>query len=716
MHHPALALSASVALLLSLCVTPARASDMELAAFDYTTTTAAQASWVRGYASLPVELGSGGAGEGALRFPAPMDTLTQWRIYWDHTQDLNLTSYDRVEITIRATHPEAISSIGLQLESGAGWYSLGAFTPSASWTTISVPLVSTWTEGTPAGWNVIRRIRMSAQPGVKVAGDFTISHMRFRGGFGVTDIGVVGAFGSTAEAIDSLEARAARLSRPDAEARLDSLKSLIARLEGKSDLSAYADQADILWGQRLVGESWALLQETQPTELRGLWCHYGNGISMGNRTAGWNELMPKLDSVGFNAFFPNMLWSGVAFYPSTIVPQHSSVVAGTDHMADLVRLGDSLGIGIHVWKVMFQFAEGWLAPAGTSALWRAAGKMQINSAGDTTAWLSPCDSSVVEYEITPLEEVARNYPNIKGVHLDYIRFDGTNVDYSPLCKEKFERRAGVTLASWPADVISGAYRTQYAEFRRHLIDTLVQQVHTRIQAIDPNLQVSAAVFSDPASANASVMQNWPLWIQNGWVDFVAPMNYTSSMSLFESRLDLELAAAQGTSVKVYPGIGAFDKMQLGTLVDQIRLTREKNTGGYVIFDLNADLLKYNFPYIGAGLNGQPAQTYTNAENWYSNQFPVVVGIDPRGALDPRASLLSQGLSWKREGDALRLLNLPELGTQGVVKLVDLQGRELSRYEWSGASTQGLLTAPAARGPVLLHWSSGARQGSEAISR
>jgi hypothetical protein len=95
---------------------------------------------------------------------------------------------------------------------------------------------------------------------------------------------------------------------------------------------------------------------------------------------------------------------------------------------------------------------------------------------------------------------------------------------------------------------------------------------------------------------------------------------------------------------------------------------------------------------------------------------VVVGIAPRDALDPRGTQLARTLRWQQEGGALRLLNLPELGSHGVARLLDVQGRELSRCEWSGASTQGLLTMPAAQGPLVLHWSSGARQGSEALAR
>ena len=74
-----------------------------------------------------------------------------------------------------------------------------------------------------------------------------------------------------------------------------------------------------------------------------------------------------------------------------------------------MREGKKNGIEIHAWKVMFQFAEGWLAPQGVGNAFRDSGRTQIDAAGNVTDWLSPCDPANIEYEISAMEELASNY-------------------------------------------------------------------------------------------------------------------------------------------------------------------------------------------------------------------------------------------------------------------------------------------------------------------
>jgi uncharacterized lipoprotein YddW (UPF0748 family) len=60
------------------------------------------------------------------------------------------------------------------------------------------------------------------------------------------------------------------------------------------------------------------------------------------------------------------------------------------------------------------------------------------------------------------------------------------------------------------------------------ISAVVSGVAGRVRTLNPTMQISAAVFSDPAKSPDMVAQDWLEWCRNGYLDIVCPMNYLDS--------------------------------------------------------------------------------------------------------------------------------------------------------------------------------------------
>lgn len=689
------------------------AVEIPLEIFGYSDLSQARARWRPASNSPAVDLARGPDQTAAVEVPVAMDTLTTWRFFWDHSLSTGFDGCDRLEITARSDDPRAFAAVIPHFESRRGWYTLEGFVPSTEWATYTVPLKETWVDGTPAGWDVITAIRLSALPGEKIPSSLQVASIVARGGYKASDIGAVGAFSSLDQALDSVRHRQDALRSPEIAARLDSIQAIVDTLANNPGLANWQTETLVFRGQQLLGEAWALAQDDPGAdELRGIWCHMGNGYYWPRGIAGWDTLMPVIDALGINALFVNMLWSGVAYYPSDVVPRHYTVRQGADHLADLLRWRDSTGIQIHVWKVMFQFSEGWLASAledGSlpSDRWRREGRLQITRTGDTTAWLSPCDSVAMEYEIDAMKELATRYP-VDGLHLDYIRFSGTDVDYNPTCRARFERWSGISVdsATWPAEVLSGENADLYARFRMHLIDTIVQRVHDEVLPLRPGMKLSAAVFAALATAKEQVMQNWPLWAQRGWVDFLAPMAYTNSFSRFAGQISADKAALEGTGVEIYPGIGAFDNMPLATLVDEIREVRRQGFNGFVIFDLDSNVVTYQLPYVASGLFGVEGLQLPDTRRWFAEKWHPV-SLSP-GSANPTTA---PRLLWRRDGESL-VVQAPSPGN-GRVRLLRPDGRLLAEGNWR-EGREARLRVGGLRGQFVLEWSGARSRGAEPV--
>jgi hypothetical protein len=67
------------------------------------------------------------------------------------------------------------------------------------------------------------------------------------------------------------------------------------------------------------------------------------------------------------------------------------------------------------------------------------------------------------------------------------------------------------------------------------------------------VQVSAAVFRNWPMDRDSIGQDWGMWCEQGWLDFVCPMDYVDSNASFRNIVSLQKAFA--AKVPLYPGIG-----------------------------------------------------------------------------------------------------------------------------------------------------------------
>ncbi len=386
-------------------------------------------------------------------------------------------------------------------------------------------------------------------------------------------IGVFGSFRSAEELVAELGAaplREGMEQRARARALLDRNEYLASL-----DLSQQA--------ARSMLRAWCATRPAQANEFRGFWCHSAFGVS--GKT--WDEAIKQLADSGFTAILPNLLWGGIAFYPSQVLPEYPELATRGDQLAECLAACRKYGVECHVWKV------NWNMGSRTSQEFvdrmRAAGRVQVSDTGEVQErWLCPSHPENQALEVASMVEIARNYA-VDGVHFDYIRYPGAAHCFCDGCRERFEKRLGQAVANWPADAKrGGALNQQWLDFRRSNIDTVVRQVAEQVRQVRPGVKISAAVFRNWPVDRDGVGQDWKLWCEQGWIDFLNPMNYTESNATFRHQTAAQLEYAG--KVPVYPGIGLSvwrDPQDVVKLVEQIEISRQLGTGGFTIFEYNA---------------------------------------------------------------------------------------------------------------------------------
>jgi uncharacterized lipoprotein YddW (UPF0748 family) len=357
-----------------------------------------------------------------------------------------------------------------------------------------------------------------------------------------------------------------------------------------ADACARASEA----AERLL-KAFAAAQQPLAGEFRAFWCHSAFGVE----GMDWEAAIRRLAENGFTAILPNLLWGGVAFYPSAILPVAPEVTTRGDQLEQCLAACRKHGLQIHVWKVNWNLGS---APQDFVDRMRLEGRLQANADGEVERWLCPSHPANQKLEVDSMVEIARRYP-VDGVHFDYIRYPDDDHCFCAGCRDRFTRLVGAGPLRWPQDVRpGGAHRQSWLEWRRAHITAVVQAVSAQARAIRPAVRLSAAVFRNWPADRDSVGQDWRLWCERGYLDFVCPMDYTTSEVQFENwgRNQKEWA---GTT-PCYPGIGAW-VMTPDRVIGQIQATRRLGTGGFVVFNYDARAAGELVPLLGQGITRKP---------------------------------------------------------------------------------------------------------------
>ncbi len=343
-------------------------------------------------------------------------------------------------------------------------------------------------------------------------------------------------------------------------------------------------------------EAHCLAQRPLKGEHRAWWCHSAFGVA----GMTWDEAIKTLADNGFTAILPNMLWGGTAYYKSTVLPVAPEVAEQGDQIALCVAACKKYGVECHVWKVNWNMSH--RAPKAFTERMRREGRIQVGFDGTPRpTWLCPSHPENQRLEIDSMVEVAAKY-DVDGIHFDYIRYPGPHSCFCPGCRERFERLIGRKVKSWPADVRSDkALEQKWLDFRRANITTVVAAVSERARKVKPKIQISAAVFRNWIVDRDKVGQDWKLWCERGYVDFVCPMDYTPYNVQFETMVKQQLAWAGKTPC--YPGIGlsTWAQRDVVKLIEQIRITRRLGTKGFTIFNYAAPEARDIAPLCGKGI-------------------------------------------------------------------------------------------------------------------
>ncbi|TDP91235.1 uncharacterized lipoprotein YddW (UPF0748 family) [Halanaerobium saccharolyticum] len=344
--------------------------------------------------------------------------------------------------------------------------------------------------------------------------------------------------------------------------------------------------------------------ESKPVQLRAFWLDSGTFAELKGR-AGVEAFLDQAAEANFNAIFPETFYKGM-----TVVPTNELMVQDPrfknwqeDPLQVLIEAAEKRGIEVHAW--VWVFNENTAGKPGR-ILRENPDWANKNRAGEivsyhNSSWLSPANSEVKKYLQQRYQYLVKNY-DLDGINLDYIRFPEEyrgSFGYDNSTVEAFKDKHNLD----PFKIESGSRDAAlWNQFRENLITEMVRESSEILRQLDPELLISADVIPGREEARFRALQNWSLWLEEGYLDFVLPMTYTEN--LFSELSSWIKEDREIIKKPLYAGISVF-KLSSAQVVEQMREINKINPNGFSLFAA-AHLKKEDFESLAAGIFSKKA--------------------------------------------------------------------------------------------------------------
>lgn len=306
------------------------------------------------------------------------------------------------------------------------------------------------------------------------------------------------------------------------------------------------------------------------------------------------ELIRFSKKAGIQTLFIQIYRANKAWFPSEVgdsVPYEEALEnVGQDPFGLLIKEAHAAGIEVHAWLNLMSLGDNpnakILKKYGPEILTRnTADKKNLEDYKiDNQYWLEPGDLRVRQELQTLVEEIVSRYSDLDGIQFDYIRYPDTQPAYGQT-KENLERFFKETGLKNP-----GEKDESWRRWKRNQITETVKALSLRAKSIHPQIHVSTTGCMSYFRAREEAFQDWPLWLNEGVVEFVTMMSYPPDVETFQSYLK-EAKSKVNEFSKLNVAIGAYKLTQKPEIFEKQWQICEKAGGRSCVVFHYGDLLE-----------------------------------------------------------------------------------------------------------------------------
>lgn len=228
------------------------------------------------------------------------------------------------------------------------------------------------------------------------------------------------------------------------------------------------------------------------------------------------RLVADAKAAGVSRLFVHARSSRETLYPSRVAL--AATVGEWDVLKRAVAEGKRQGVGIYAAYILGIAQEADLEAHPDWAAWDKDGK--------PNGWYCYTNPEVHAFHAALVAEIVSLY-QVEGVSLDFCRPGGGC--FCPRCQKAFEARCGKRLTGE-----MDPYDPDWQAWQRNSITEYLRKLREAVRKARPNAQFSGYVWARFAPDKDRGGQDWPRWLKEGIMDWVAVGQYTPSTPWFRA--------------------------------------------------------------------------------------------------------------------------------------------------------------------------------------
>jgi uncharacterized lipoprotein YddW (UPF0748 family) len=260
-----------------------------------------------------------------------------------------------------------------------------------------------------------------------------------------------------------------------------------------------------------------------------------------------------------------------------------------DPLKTLIREAHRENIKVVAW-FEYGFATSYNDPTGGPILeakpdWKAIDRDGNLATKNNFQWMNALDPKVQNFMLSIIMDVVKNY-NIDGIQGDdRLPALPSLAGYDKYTVKKYKKSHN---GQRPPQDYKDA---EWVQWRCVILNKFMKKIHKKIKKYNKkhkkSILVTVAPSVYPWSKN-EYLQDWPTWVNKGWVDYVFPQIYRYSLEAYETTLkDTMNYIDKDKMDKFCPGVligvGGNQTANLPILKDMLETNRKYGINGEVFF-------------------------------------------------------------------------------------------------------------------------------------
>ena len=319
-----------------------------------------------------------------------------------------------------------------------------------------------------------------------------------------------------------------------------------------------------------------------------------------------DDLLDMIGNSDIRNLFVQVRGRGDAYYNSKIEPRGFDVKKGFDPLSYLVSKTRDTDIRIHAWvNVSFVMNAkdypgdpehilskhpDWITCDHEGRPMTEYTEKELSENLVEGYFVDPALPEVKQHIYSVIRDILAAY-DIDGIHLDYVRYpySGYNTyykrymndfGYNPAARKIFRKKYGIDPLRINRKKASGA-KLAFDRFRTEQVTEIVRGIHAIVKQKDKSIIMSTASMPRYDYGRKVYFQDWPLWLNKGYIDLACVMSYTDNIGTYNSYLDY--AKSTGCIEKIFMGVMVNGETGINIIMDEVSAAYNSGARGYILF-------------------------------------------------------------------------------------------------------------------------------------